>query len=110
MDYLSPLCPEGGRLRLTGPFQKFGSFAFGYIAATPALDSVSDSPEAPMRSNTTVCEDNRMLGPGHSVHRDIGTKGQGRFSHWKDLGIVFSASDNSDPNTNGRSYWAVQHR
>jgi hypothetical protein len=30
----------------------------------------------------------------------------GRFSHWGD-GLHFSASDNSDPRTNGRSYTII---
>ena len=32
--------------------------------------------------------------------------GRGRFSHWVTY-VLFSASDNSDPNTNGREYVAV---
>jgi Cu/Ag efflux protein CusF len=31
----------------------------------------------------------------------------GRFSFGRRQGVVFTASDNSDANTNGRTYWAV---
>ena len=47
------------------------------------------------------------LGPGLSPHHEIEKIGLGRYSHWKDMGILLSTSDNSDPNTNGRAYWAV---
>jgi hypothetical protein len=36
-------------------------------------------------------------------HIDIKTLGEGRHAFWTDL-FCFSASDNSDPNSNGRSY------
>jgi hypothetical protein len=35
------------------------------------------------------------------------SKGGGNFAIWPDQGIVFSSSDNSDPNRNGRRYWVV---
>ncbi|MBX3354379.1 MAG: hypothetical protein KF724_01620 [Phycisphaeraceae bacterium] len=55
------------------------------------------------RSELKLFEDDRALGPMRSVHYDIRTLGGGRFSHWrKDL--HFSASDSSDPRTNGREY------
>jgi pectate lyase len=41
-----------------------------------------------------------------SPHADIAEFGRGRFSHWGEA-IIFSASDNTDANTNGRRYWAV---
>jgi hypothetical protein len=108
MNYFDPLCPKGESFRFSKPFQKATGFA--YIAAAPQLNSLSDSGDDPVRSSILVCEDNHLLGPGHSKHAEIGTSGKGRFSHWKDIGFVLSASDNSDPNTNGRSYIAVQPR
>jgi SAM-dependent methyltransferase len=50
-----------------------------------------------------VYEAGRALGPPHSPHADIRASGSGRFSHWQEL-VYFSASDGSDPNTNGRAY------
>ena len=105
MNYLSPLCPQGRTVALSKPFQK-GEGA-SYYSAAPALVGISDSIETPLRSNVLVCENNRLLGPAHVGHAEVASKGGGRFSHWG-AGVVFSASDNSDPNVNGRSYWAVQ--
>jgi hypothetical protein len=80
MDYYSPPCPRGDRTALTRPFQKSGSLS--YFAAAPSLVDFSDSSTAPSRSNAMVCEDNRILGPAHTLHADIAAKGGGRFSHW----------------------------
>jgi pectate lyase len=54
-----------------------------------------------------VYEDGKELGPADSLHDDIRNKGQGRYSQWPSPGgstLYFSASDNSDPNTNGKKY------
>jgi hypothetical protein len=91
------------------PFEKFGLPGFAYVAALPKLDSAGDSPDAPTRSNLLVCENNNLLGPMHTAHAEIAKDGHGRYSHWAS-NLVFSASDNTDPNTNGRNYWAVQPR
>jgi hypothetical protein len=48
-------------------------------------------------------EDEVALGPPHTVHETIRKEGLGRFSHWQNT-LFFSASDNSDPRTNGRDY------
>jgi pectate lyase len=47
------------------------------------------------------------MGPAHSFHQEIRESGRGRFSHWG-TDLLFSTSDNSDPNTNGRSYQAIR--
>jgi hypothetical protein len=59
-------------------------------------------------STLRLFEDGKELGPAHSPHVDIRTKGQGRWSHWGSNGLVFSTSDNSDPRTNGRKYTVKQ--
>jgi hypothetical protein len=48
-------------------------------------------------------EDGKPLGLAHAIHDVIRNRGQGRFSHWQDW-LVFSASDNTDPNINGHTY------
>ena len=63
----------------------------------------SDSMSDPAISSVRLTEGPRPLGPPHSLHQDIIEKGGGRFSNWNNW-LVFSASDNSDPRTNGRSY------
>lgn len=59
------------------------------------------------RSPVAIYEDGRPLGPGHNTFYDVYHLGAGRFAHFKTDGIIFSSSDNSNPNTNGRKYWAV---
>jgi hypothetical protein len=54
-----------------------------------------------------LCEGNSVLGPAHAAHADIAKEGGGRYSHWGNT-LLFSTSDNSDPNTNAQSYTLVQ--
>lgn len=56
------------------------------------------------KSGLLLYEDGKVLGPPRSLHADIRTKGGGRYSHWTATALYFSASDNSDPRTNGRRY------
>lgn len=70
----------------------------------------ADSEVAPRMSTALLYEDGRLLGPAHSSHRDIGSIGLGRYSFREDgtsQYLIFSTSDNSDPNTNGRTYRLV---
>ncbi len=104
-----PLCPQGfPAVELKGPFQKHGADGAAYIGAAPSLQGDSDSSERPTRSRYLVCENRYALGPPHSLHTAIATKGKGRFSHWAADGFIFSASDNTDPNSNGRTYLATR--
>lgn len=64
---------------------------------------VSDSMESPRASRLQLFENFASLGPPHSMHADIEDKGQGRFSNWNGY-VVFSATDNSNPADNGRTY------
>jgi pectate lyase len=105
LEYSAPLCPQGTTVDLKAPFSKVGS-GFAYFVTVPALEDRADSGATPTRSTFLVCENGYRLGPPHSIHADIATMGKGRFSHWTS-GFIFSASDNSDPNTNGRRYWSV---
>lgn len=105
LEYFDPLCPRRTAVDFKAPFQRVGT-GFAYVAATPSLEDRSDTDATPSRSTFLVCENGQPLGPPHSVHSDIVAIGKGRFSHWVS-GFIFSASDNSDPNTNGRRYWAV---
>ena len=56
------------------------------------------------KSMLVLFEGGKPLGPPRSLHADIRKQGQGRFSHWTRAGLYFSASDNSDPRSNGRRY------
>ena len=62
-----------------------------------------DSSESPRSSNLFMLEDDRVLGPPHSLHADIREKGLGNYSHWNGS-IIFSSSDGTDPRINGRTY------
>ncbi len=66
-------------------------------------DGMKDVPPSTLR----LFEDGKELGPAHAPHVDIREKGRGLFSHWV-TSLYFSASDNSDPRTNGRTYtWVL---
>ncbi len=86
---------------LAPPFAHVGGRQ--YAAELPGLEHMADSNEAPQRSPLMLYEDGVMLGLAHSVHAHIARHGGGRFSHWGRT-LSFSASDGSDPNTNGRTY------
>lgn len=55
-------------------------------------------------------ENGRLLGPANSPQKEIIDKGEGRFWLYRDISnyfgpvLMFSTSDNTDPNTNGRKY------
>jgi SAM-dependent methyltransferase len=74
-------------------------------AALPDWTALADSEAAPRRSPVFVTEGDRRLQIPHAAHWLISGKGLGRYAHWGD-GVLFAATDNSDPNTNGRTYRA----
>jgi hypothetical protein len=109
LNTFMPRCPQDFlAFRLTAPFAKFSADGAAYSKPAPSLTSAADSDERPTRSAYLVCENGSPLGPAHSLNAEIASKGKGRFSHWAASGFIFSASDNSDPNTNGRTYTATR--
>ena len=92
-------------------FRKFDDSGVAFLSYVDRLGNLGDTPDVPAKSPVRLYEDGKPLGPAHSVHDDISKHGHGRFSHWGKI-FIFSTSDNSDPNTNGREYWAVipEHR
>lgn len=98
------VCGGPDPVHLSAPYNSFEGFAF--TASVPSFRDNSNSMDNGSRSHLVLCEDGHPLGPPHSLHDDIRQKGLGRYSHWGD-DIVFSASDNSNPNTNGRTYWVI---
>ena len=99
----SGICSDSGRgLALKAPFARQGDH--GYVVTSVGKGgSGSDEPNNPTRSKAILCEDGRVLGPAHSSHDVIRSKGDGSYSHWAGA-LYFSTSDNTDPGTNGRSY------
>ncbi|MCP3445669.1 hypothetical protein [Bradyrhizobium sp. CCGUVB14] len=103
-SFVPPAAPPGQALLLHHPFSRIGTF--GAALTLPELSAVADTPSDLARSPVVVYENNLPLGPGHAPHGEIAELGQGRFSHLNDA-IVFSASDGTSANSNGRKYWAV---
>ena len=105
-SYDAPKVPHGAVFQLT-QFYKLSHNRFGYMSLTQRLKSLADTEDGPPVSPVMLFEDDKPLGPAHSSQTDIEDIGHGRFLHLKRVGFFLSASDNSDPNTNGRHYWVV---
>jgi hypothetical protein len=86
---------------LLAKFSHAGGFC--YTAPTPQDAPGGDDLDNCARSSLRLFEGGVELGPAHSLHDDIHARGGGRFSHWGRW-LMFSASDGSDPRTNGRTY------
>jgi hypothetical protein len=105
--------PVGGTAwRLNPPFISDGVFGWVvHLSRAPelaGLAALADDLNEQRRSPVRLFEDGRLLGPGHDLHNAIRERGQGRYSHWL-VGhdLLFSTSDNTDPNRNGRTYTIV---
>lgn len=86
------------------PWPHFDPRTKAYVFDLPEYDQLADSGDNWSRSPMIVYENDKPLGPAHSGHESIVKDGHGRYSHWKSLGLIFSTSDNSDPNSNGNRY------
>ena len=95
---------DPSRIWLAGPFQKASVEGNAFIAIVPQFDSLADAENHPSRSPLVLYENEKPMGPAHSVHSAIALKGAGRYSHWQGVGVIFSASDNTDPNWNWKRY------
>ena len=129
---ITRICSDSSafRIELARPFHRVRGWM--YVAAIrsaswrtptflqhPLLGNMRPGPanteEEPRRSTVILCEDDRALGPPHSKGPAMATLGRGRYTHYQGSGksygyhgILFSTSDNSDPNTNGRRYRAIE--
>lgn len=92
-------CNSGRSIAMNPPFASDGGRAFVAHIQAPG----ADTNETPWRSTLVLCEGQKRLGPAHTLHEDIRGTGRGRYSHWG-ADVIFSSSDNTDPNTNGRQY------
>ncbi len=63
----------------------------------------TDSVSATTASLLMLLEDGRPAGQPHALHENIRSQAAGNYSHWGD-NLYFSATDCSDPRTNGRAY------
>lgn len=89
---------------LVRPFTQIEGYAFSAELEPDAFPE-SDSFDDPMRSCLILSEDGVDLGPPHTAHQVIGSRGCGGFSHWNGM-LQFSSSDGTSPNDNGRVYEA----
>jgi SAM-dependent methyltransferase len=89
------------RVPLSPPFAAAGGHAF--VADIPEYESSADDLSDPRRSRLMLFEAGAPVGFAHQTHADIIAHGAGRYSHWRRQ-LMFSATDNSDPNSNGRKY------
>jgi SAM-dependent methyltransferase len=87
--------------RLRGPYAREEGVA--WAVHLPELAHLGDDASNPRRCPLALYENGVALRPAHSPHIDVRTIGRGAFSFWGGR-LLFSASDNSDPNTNGRAY------
>ena len=97
--YLVPASPLDPHL-IRGAFRLYQGHA--YLIPVKYVDGALDA--------ARLYEDDKLLGPANSVQQEIIDKGAGRFAFYRDTwnyfgsALMFSTSDNSDPNTNGRKY------
>jgi SAM-dependent methyltransferase len=86
---------------LPGPFVRLeGNCWWTHL---PELSGVADDTSHPRRSTLALYENGVALQSVHAAYAEIVATGRGRYSHWQD-GLRFATSDNTDPNSNGRSY------
>jgi MoaA/NifB/PqqE/SkfB family radical SAM enzyme len=94
----APSLAPNRRVPLDGPFSHRAGIAWEASVRIPGGDDSADR----FRSTLCLYEDGHRLTAGHAVDTVI-TQVAGAYGHWRDK-VVFSASDGSDPNTNGRVY------
>lgn len=85
---------------------KDGGFSY---KISGSFGTLPDNSNYLTRSTLRLFENGVEIGPAHAPHSDIRTRGLGRYSHWSATdgsseSIRFSASNNSNPVTNGKKY------
>ena len=101
----------GTKVLLPRPFRRFLDSDFGVIAPDNLFADLADTAENNERSTIKIYEDDKPIRPAHGSHADVARIAHGRFSPGetnKSSILVFSSGNNSDPQTNGWAYWAVQ--
>jgi hypothetical protein len=90
-----------------GPIIPYGHGGIAFRAHVDAFAPLEEDNDAEQHSPVVLYEDGKPLGPAHSTLVDVIRKGNGRYTHLKGAGMVFSSSDNTDPSKNGRHYSAM---
>jgi len=114
-DFIPPQKPDGvlvEQLLMIEPGHRHS-----YLAQSYGTSPYADLDVNNQRSPVMLYENMTLLGPAHSQPSEVEDIGRGRYYHSRLEGrpdswrfFVFSSSDNSDPRTNGRNYWAVVPR
>lgn len=106
----SPSCMQRigeGQWKLVGPFWRETANCWGIDLSDGEIDdqlrAAADEVGNWERSPLRLFENDKALGPSHELHFRIRRDGGGGYSHWQDR-LLFSTSDNSSPNENGRTY------
>jgi hypothetical protein len=76
------------------------------------FEAHGDANDSDTSSPIELWEDSKKLGPAHSSISEIVSLGLGRFRLETGRGhggwLTWSSSDNTNPMTNGRTYWVVK--
>jgi hypothetical protein len=103
----SRVLPPVDNARLLIGFQKPFPERNLYVLHSSQFREFEDADEDDQKSPVVLYEDDKPLRSPHSDRVDIEKFGQGRYAHLKGTGFLMSTSDNSDPRTNGRRYYAA---
>ena len=100
-NYWDKILETSPEIKLELPFQHIGGYAWAYDLPTQ-IQSASNE-ENPARSRLMLYEDMVPMGFANVPLSHIESYGNSRYTHWND-NLYFSATDNTDPNQNGRVY------
>lgn len=110
-----PIGSQQTPLAVNAATQKQGTYGYLVVSGVPQknADTLTNKNSSTLRLFELWPDGSaKELRPAHSLNSNIRALGGGRFSHWHDTNIssyiLFSASDATDPRSNGRSYLAVQ--
>jgi len=114
-DFVPQPRPEGALVERLNVITH--SHRYAYVAQSYGTSPYADVDLDNQKSPVVLYEDLTPLGSPHSKRTEVEDFGLGRYYHSKLEGrpdswrfFTFSTSDNSDPRTNGRTYWAVVPR
>jgi hypothetical protein len=93
-----PIKAPAGAVTVIGGIRREPDSGFAYFGITGADQ---------LKGHVEIYENNTPLGPADAPYNDVRTLGRGRYTH-REGGFAFSATDNTDPRTNGRHYWIVR--
>lgn len=106
-DYLQPNIQSTVKEETTGELITPDAISHEQGACYVARLALPRSADRKSKSNCVLLEDGKPLSHPHARHQLIREQGKGHYSHWTSTTLYFSASDSSDPRTNGKKYELV---